>query len=70
MSGKRWTGCNDYVDRMLDKTMSGGERKRNELASMLALQPRLCILDEPVSGIDLLSIKNIISVIKPIQLNG
>ena len=62
--------ADDYLDRMLDKTMSGGERKRIELASMLALRPRLCILDEPVSGIDLLSIKNIISVIKQIQLHG
>lgn len=62
--------ADEYLDRMLDKTMSGGERKRIELASMLALKPRLCILDEPVSGIDLLSIKNIISVIKQIQLQG
>ncbi len=62
--------ADDYLDRMLDKTMSGGERKRIELASMLALRPRLCILDEPVSGIDLLSIKNIILVIKQIQLQG
>ena len=62
--------ADEYLGRMLDKTMSGGERKRIELASMLALQPRLCILDEPVSGIDLLSIKKIISVIKQIQLNG
>ena len=30
----------EYLDRMLDKTMSGGERKRIELASMLALRPR------------------------------
>ncbi len=62
--------ADDYLHRMLDKTMSGGERKRIELASMLALQPRLCILDEPVSGIDLLSINNIISVIKQIQRQG
>ena len=62
--------ADDYLHRMLDKTMSGGERKRIELASMLALRPRLCILDEPVSGIDLLSIKNIISVIKQLQLQG
>jgi Fe-S cluster assembly ATP-binding protein len=62
--------ADEYLHRMLDKTMSGGERKRIELASMLALQPRLCILDEPISGIDLLSIKNIISVIKQLQLQG
>ncbi|NOR79327.1 MAG: hypothetical protein GQ529_00605 [Methyloprofundus sp.] len=50
--------------------MSGGERKRIDPASMLALRPHLCILDEPVSGIYLLSIKSIISVIKQLQLHG
>lgn len=59
-----------YLSRMLDKTMSGGERKRIELASMLALRPRLCLLDEPISGIDLLSLQRIIKVIKQIQVNG
>ncbi|WP_305907653.1 ATP-binding cassette domain-containing protein [Methylomarinum sp. Ch1-1] len=59
-----------YLERPLDQTMSGGERKRIELASMLALQPKLCILDEPVSGIDLLSIRNILSVIGRIKQNG
>lgn len=60
----------DYLDRLLDKTMSGGERKRIELAAMLALRPRLCILDEPVSGIDLVSIKSILAVINRIKQNG
>ncbi|WP_341328421.1 ATP-binding cassette domain-containing protein [Methylotuvimicrobium sp. KM2] len=60
----------DYLDRPLDKSMSGGERKRIELASMLALRPRLCILDEPVSGIDLVSVRSILAVIKQIQQNG
>ncbi len=49
----------EYLDRLLDKTISGGERKRIELASMLALRPRFCILDEPVSGIDLVSVRDI-----------
>lgn len=60
----------DYLDRPLDKSMSGGERKRIELASMLALRPRLCILDEPVSGIDLVSVRSILAVIGRIQQNG
>lgn len=61
---------NQYLSRPLDQTMSGGERKRIELASMLALSPKLCILDEPVSGIDLLSIRNILAVIGRIKQNG
>ncbi|MCQ8127682.1 ATP-binding cassette domain-containing protein [Methylomonas rivi] len=60
----------DYLDRLLDKSMSGGERKRIELAAMLALRPRLCILDEPVAGIDLISIDNILRVINRIKQNG
>ncbi len=53
----------EYAHRMVDKTLSGGERKRIELASVLALQPALAILDEPASGIDLVSIHEIIEVI-------
>jgi Fe-S cluster assembly ATP-binding protein len=53
----------DYLNRMLDKTLSGGQRKRIELASVLALKPRLAILDEPDSGIDLLSVQEIVDVI-------
>ncbi|WP_031435334.1 ATP-binding cassette domain-containing protein [Methylomarinum vadi] len=59
-----------YLHRMLDKTMSGGERKRIELASMWVLRAKLCILDEPVSGIDLVSIKSILAVIRRIKQQG
>jgi Fe-S cluster assembly ATP-binding protein len=52
-----------YINRMVDKTLSGGQRKRIELASVLALKPRLAILDEPDSGIDMLSVKEIVDVI-------
>jgi Fe-S cluster assembly ATP-binding protein len=52
-----------YLDRCVDKTLSGGERKRIELASVLTLSPRLAILDEPDSGIDLLSTGDLIKVI-------
>jgi Fe-S cluster assembly ATP-binding protein len=60
----------DYLDRMVDKTLSGGERKRIELASVLALAPRLVILDEPTAGIDLLSIGEIIGVISTFKEHG
>ncbi len=59
-----------YLDRMVDKSLSGGERKRIELASVLALQPKLAILDEPDSGIDMLSTQDIINVINAFKENG
>ncbi|HYQ48629.1 MAG TPA: ABC transporter ATP-binding protein [Thermodesulfovibrionales bacterium] len=59
-----------YLGRMVDKCLSGGERKRVELASILALRPKLAILDEPDSGIDMLSTQDIINVITLFKQNG
>jgi Fe-S cluster assembly ATP-binding protein len=39
-----------YLNRYIDETLSGGERKRIELAATIAMRPRLIILDEPDSG--------------------
>jgi len=52
-----------FLHRMADRSLSGGERKRIEIASVLALKPRLAILDEPDSGMDLLSMKDMVNVI-------
>jgi len=59
-----------YLHRMVDKSLSGGERKRIELASILALNPKLAVLDEPDSGIDMLSTQDIINVINSFRKNG
>jgi len=59
-----------YLERMVDKALSGGERKRIELASLLTLQPKLVILDEPDSGIDMLSTQGIIDVIGVFRNHG
>ncbi len=45
-----------YRDRAVDNTLSGGERKKLELACILAMKPRLVLLDEPDSGIDVESL--------------
>ena len=60
----------DYLFRPLDKTLSGGERKRIELAGVLALQPQLAILDEPTAGIDFLSQDEIAGVIRALKRRG
>ncbi len=53
-----------YLDRNVDDTLSGGERKRIELASILLMKPDLVILDEPDSGVDVVALNNIGDVIK------
>lgn len=59
-----------YLDRMVDRSLSGGERKRIELAAVLALRPKLAILDEPDSGIDMLSTDDIIRVLDRLRSKG
>ena len=59
-----------YLDRMVDGCLSGGERKRIELASVLSLGPRVAVLDEPDSGIDMLSLERIESVISALKDSG
>jgi Fe-S cluster assembly ATP-binding protein len=54
----------------VDKTLSGGERKRIELASVFAMRPQLAILDEPDSGIDILALDHIIHLIKELKKRG
>ena len=59
-----------YLNRNYDETLSGGERKRIELATIITMTPKLAILDEPDSGIDALSMENIAHVIKTMKGNG
>ncbi len=47
----------------MDESLSGGERKRIELAAVLLMKPKIAILDEPDSGIDMLSFKRISNII-------
>jgi len=59
-----------YLQRAVDATLSGGERKRVELASILSMKPRLSILDEPDSGIDALSLNHILDAVRTLAKNG
>jgi Fe-S cluster assembly ATP-binding protein len=53
-----------YAVRPVNDTLSGGERKRVELAAVYAMRPRLAILDEPDSGIDALSLADVSALIR------
>jgi len=59
-----------YLHRIVDKSLSGGERKRIELAAVFAMRPKLAILDEPDSGIDAISLDKIIHLIKDFKKVG
>lgn len=50
----------DYVNREVNASLSGGELKRIEIATVLARNPRLAIFDEPEAGIDLWSFDRLI----------
>ena len=62
--------ASSYRQRAVDKTLSGGERKKVELASIFAMQPKIAVLDEPDSGIDIESIERIFSVVKLLKEAG
>ena len=47
----------DYAERQLNAGLSGGQKKRNEILQMYVLEPRLAILDETDSGLDIDAIK-------------
>ena len=49
----------EFLERDLNAGFSGGEKKQNEILQMMILSPRLCILDESDSGLDVDSIQKI-----------
>lgn len=59
----------DYIDREVNNSLSGGELKRIEIATLLAKAPLLSIFDEPEAGIDLWSFQNLIEVFKNMRAN-
>ena len=52
----------DYIDREVNASLSGGELKRIEIATVMARKTKLPLFDEPEAGIDLWSFKNLIDV--------
>ena len=52
----------DYVDREVNASLSGGELKRIEIATVLAKRSKTSVFDEPEAGIDLWSFQNLIEV--------
>lgn len=59
----------DYVHREVNDSLSGGELKRIEIATVLARKARLTVFDEPEAGIDLWSFQNLIRIFESMRKN-
>ena len=59
--------ANEYITREVDATLSGGEMKRLEIATVLAKPHKLCIFDEPEAGIDLWSFSMLVQQFEKIH---
>ena len=62
----------DYIGREVDASLSGGELKRIEIATIMARSTSLSVFDEPEAGIDLWSFSNLIQVFEQLhkKING
>lgn len=72
----------DELDRLLDEfgissvrrqfayTLSGGERRRTEIARALAIRPKFLLLDEPFAGIDPIAVHEIKSIVRRLAAQG
>ncbi|MBQ1838879.1 MAG: ATP-binding cassette domain-containing protein [Ruminococcus sp.] len=59
----------DYIEREINSSLSGGELKRIEIATLLARQTKLSVFDEPEAGIDLWSFQNLIRIFENMRRN-
>ncbi len=57
----------DYIEREINASLSGGELKRIEIATLLARHTRLSVFDEPEAGIDLWSFQNLIRIFEKMR---
>ncbi len=60
----------EYLHRAVDETLSGGERKKIELASIIAMNPPFMMLDEPDSGIDVATLERMGEAIQILKEQG
>lgn len=57
----------DYINREVNASLSGGELKRIEIATVMARKTKLSVFDEPEAGIDLWSFQNLIHVFEKMR---
>jgi len=60
----------DHIRKSKGRELSGGERRRVEIARALALDPKFVLLDEPFAGVDPLAVSDIQQIIKRLKQNN
>lgn len=70
LTGKVGLCTVDYVDREVNASLSGGEIKRVEIASVLARDTRVSLFDEPEAGIDMWSFNGLVEVFSNLKNSG
>ena len=66
-----WRNCRStHVAGQLGASLSGGERRRVEIARALAANPRLILLDEPFAGVDPISVGEIQKIVRHLKQRG
>jgi lipopolysaccharide export system ATP-binding protein len=56
-----------HITTQLGQALSGGERRRVEIARALAMEPKFILLDEPFAGVDPISVKDIQGIIRHLK---
>ncbi|MDE6727551.1 MAG: ATP-binding cassette domain-containing protein [Oscillospiraceae bacterium] len=65
--GKVGLCAEEYIDREMNTSLSGGEAKRIEIATVLARNAKLSVFDEPEAGIDLWSFSRLVQTFEEIR---
>jgi Fe-S cluster assembly ATP-binding protein len=60
----------DMLSRSVNEGFSGGEKKRNEIFQMAVLEPKLCVLDETDSGLDIDALKTVADGVNTLRSPG
>lgn len=68
--GKVGLCAEEYIDREMNTSLSGGEAKRIEIATVLARRAKLSVFDEPEAGIDLWSFSRLVKTFEEIRENS
>mgnify|MGYP002538195447 CR=1 FL=1 len=68
--GKVGLCAEEYINREMNTSLSGGESKRIEIATVLARNAKISVFDEPEAGIDLWSFNSLIKVFEKMQKNN